>query len=527
MPSSHEPSARTDFGSVKGGPTNTAAGANVATEANDPRLEVDHVLVVDKKNVRTAISGTVVGNFMEWFDFGIYGYLTVTMTAVFTEGMPEQFKLLATLFGFAVSFLVRPIGGLVLGPLGDKLGRQKVLFFTMAMMALSTALIGTLPTSKDIGLWAIVLLYLLKMVQGFSTGGEYAGATTYVAEFSPDKRRGYYAAWLDVGSYLGFAVGASTVAITSFLVENAWGPTGMVDGGWRIPFFLALPLGIIAIFFRLRIPETPAFDSAEDYHETLEKDDPMARHGILGILRHHWKVVLIAMALVAATQSAGYALTSYMPAYLEETIGLSSTESAVATVPVLVILSLSLPFIGILSDRIGRRAVYLIAVGTTLLLMVPAFWIMQQGGFWNVQIALFLVAIPVACYVSLGASALPALFPTASRFGAMALAFNLSVSLFGGTTGFFSQALIEMTGNTYMPAFYIMFFAVLGGIAAFKMEETAQRPLVGSMPTVETKEEARELVATQDENPLIDTSTMPIMTVTPEELEKAKADAGK
>ncbi|MCT2043299.1 MFS transporter [Pseudoclavibacter alba] len=527
MPSSHEPSARTDFGSVTGGPTNTAAGASVATEANDPRLEVDHVLVVDKKNVRTAIGGTVVGNFMEWFDFGIYGYLTVTMTAVFTEGMPEQFKLLATLFGFAVSFLVRPLGGIVLGPLGDKFGRQKVLFFTMAMMALSTALIGALPTSQDIGLWAIVLLYLLKMVQGFSTGGEYAGATTYVAEFSPDKRRGYFAAWLDVGSYFGFAVGASTVAITSFFVENAWGPTGMVDGGWRIPFFLALPLGIIAIIFRLRIPETPAFDSAEEYHETLEKDDPMARHGILGILRHHWKVVLIAMALVAATQSAGYMLTSYMPPYLEKTVGLNSTGSAVATVPVLVVLSISLPFIGILSDRIGRRAVYLIAVGTTLVLMVPAFWIMQQGGFWNVQIALFLVAIPVACYVSLGASALPALFPTASRFGAMALAFNLSVSLFGGTTGFFSQALIEMTGNNYMPAFYVMFFAVLGGIAAFKMDETAQRPLVGSMPTVETKEEARELVATQDENPLIDTSTMPIMTVTPEELEKAKAAAGK
>lgn len=532
MPSTHEPSARNEFSSAqefssaRGVQTNPVGGASAVTadnEADNPRLEVDHVLVVDKKNVRTAIGGTVVGNFMEWFDFGIYGYLTVTMAAVFTEGLPEQFKLLATLFGFAVSFLVRPLGGFVLGPLGDKFGRQKVLFFTMAMMATSTALIGALPTSHEIGLWAIVLLYLLKMVQGFSTGGEYAGATTYVAEFSPDKRRGYFAAWLDVGSYLGFAVGASTVAITSWLVENAWGPTGMVDGGWRIPFFLALPLGIIAIYFRLRIPETPAFDSSEEYHESLDKDDPLARHGLLGIMRHHWKPVLIAMALVAATQSAGYALTSYMPAYLEETIGLSSTESAIATVPVLVVLSLSLPFIGILSDRIGRKAVYLIAVVSTLVLMVPAFWIMQLGEFWSVQLALFLVAIPVACYVSLGASALPALFPTASRFGAMALAFNLSVSLFGGTTGFFSQSLIELTGNNYMPAFYIMFFAVLGGIAAFKMEETAQRPLVGSMPTVETHEEAHELVATQDENPLIDTSTMPIMTVSQEDIAKAQA----
>src|SRR5690606_33819185 len=145
------------------------------------------------------------GNFMEWFDFGIYGYLAVTMTAVFTEGLPREAGLLVTLLGFAVSFLVRPLGGMVLGPLGDRIGRQKVLFFTMAIMAVATALIGVLPTAAQIGLWAIVPLYLLKMIQGFSTGGEYAGATTYVAEFSSDRHRGFWASLLDLGSYIGFA----------------------------------------------------------------------------------------------------------------------------------------------------------------------------------------------------------------------------------------------------------------------------------------------------------------------------------
>lgn len=155
---------------------------------NEPRLTVDDVNVVPPKKIRPAIKGTVVGNFMEWYDFGIYGYLTVTMTAVFTQGLPQEWQLLAVMFGFAVSYLVRPLGGLVLGPLGDKVGRQKVLYVTMAMMAVSTALIGLLPTAASIGAWALVLLYLLKMVQGFSTGGEYAGATTYVAEFAPDRR---------------------------------------------------------------------------------------------------------------------------------------------------------------------------------------------------------------------------------------------------------------------------------------------------------------------------------------------------
>ncbi|WP_460772404.1 MFS transporter [Microbacterium sp. GXF7504] len=487
------------------------------TNSHDaPRLEVDDVIVVDKPRVRTAISGTVVGNFMEWFDFGIYGYLAVTLAAVFTADLPEPWGLLVTLLGFAVSFLVRPIGGLVLGPLGDRIGRQRVLFLTMAMMAAATALIGVLPTSAQIGLWAIVPLYVLKMIQGFSTGGEYAGATTYVSEFSPDRTRGFWSSWLDVGSYVGFAAGASVVALTSLVTTNLWGEDAMVDFGWRIPFLVAIPLGIVAIWFRLRIPETPTFEHEQEVTDTAHVDtahDPMARHGVLGILRHHWREVLIGIAIVAATNTAGYALTSYMPTYLESVVGVSNLGAAVATVPVLLVMSACLPLIGRLSDRIGRKPVYLIAAGSTIVLMVPAFAVMQIGEEWAVFVALAMVAIPVAFYVAVAASALPALFPTASRFGAMAIAYNVSVSLFGGTTPLFSQGLIELTGNTYMPAFYIMFFAAIGALALLAMRETAKRPLLGSVPAVETEAEAEDLVEHQDENPYIDTSTMPLTPV--------------
>ena len=480
--------------------------------SGSPRLEVDDVIVVDKKRVRTAIGGTVVGNFMEWFDFGIYGYLAVTLAVVFTSDLPEPWGLLVTLLGFAISFLVRPFGGFVLGPLGDRIGRQKVLFLTMAMMATATALIGILPTSSAIGLWAIVPLYLLKMVQGFSTGGEYAGATTYVSEFSPDRSRGFWSSWLEWGSCVGFAAGASAVAVAAAITTAISGENAMVDYGWRIPFLLAIPLGIVAIYFRLRIPETPSFEQTHAVEAAQEtgSDDPMARQGLAGIVRHHWRALLIGIALVAATNTAGYALTSYMPTYLETEVGISNLGAAVATVPVLLVMSAALPLIGRLSDRIGRKPVYAIAASSAIVLLVPAFLIMQIGELWAVMIALALAAVPVAFYVAISASALPALFPTASRFGAMAVAYNIAVSLFGGTTPLFSQALIEWTGNTLMPAFYIMFFAALGLVALFAMRETARRPLLGSVPAVETPAEAEAVVARQDEDPLIDTSTMPL-----------------
>lgn len=483
---------------------------NAASPAKH-RLRVSDVIVVHPSGMKSALRGAIVGNFMEWFDFGIYGYLAVTMHHVFFSSLPDNVGLLVTFLGFAVSFLVRPLGGMILGPLGDKIGRQKVLFLTMAIMATATALIGMMPTAENANVWVIItVLYLLKMMQGFSTGGEYAGATTYVSEFSPDKRRGFYASWLDVGSYLGFAAGASVVALCFAVL----GTDTMNDWGWRVPFLLAIPLGAVAIYFRMRIPETPSFEAeASEEETTYDPNDRFARHGLGGIVRLFWREILIGIAIVSASMTISYALTSYMPAYLELEIGLSNIGAAMATVPILVGTCVALPFIGRWSDRVGRKRVYAFSFGLTILMVVPAFWVMHFGTFFWVMVALVMVAIPAALSLALGASALPALFPTASRFGAMGLTFNIAVSAFGGTTALISQALIDATGNSYMPAFYITFFAVIALLALIPMRETARRPLLGSFPTVNTIEEAEELVATQYDNPDLDHDAMPFDVV--------------
>ena len=477
------------------------------------RLRTDDCIVVDKNELRKAQIGAGVGNFIEWYDIGIYGYLAITMTAVFTEGMDPSMGLLVTLLGFAVSFVVRPLGGMVLGPLGDKIGRRKVLFFTMGLMAAATTLIGLLPTASQVGLWVIIPLYLLKMMQGFSTGGEYSGAATYVAEFSPDRTRGFWTALLNSGSMLGFAAGAAVVAVTTMVTTSLWGESAMLDGGWRIPFLLALPLGIVAISLRSKISESPSFEAAHEKTEHQKVNPIFERHNLPNILKYYWPQILVGIALIAADGSSSYMLTSYMPTYLETQVGIATVHTAVATVVVLLLQGIILPFVARWSDRIGRKPIYAMATIGNLVLLLPAFALMQVGELWALYLALFMVCVPSAFFLALTGAVMSELFPTASRYGGVGFTHNVAISLFGGSTPLISQLLVQVTGNPYAPAFYVMFFSALALLALTKMRETAGRPLLGSVPVVTSREEADTLVEEQDTNEHIDTSTMLLVSV--------------
>jgi MHS family proline/betaine transporter-like MFS transporter len=291
------------------------------------------------------------------------------------------------------------------------------------------------------------------------------------------------------------------------------GQAAMEEWGWRIPFLLAGPLGLIAVYFRSKIEESPQFQATLDAQEELSKEAAksadVAAKGPVGVVKANWRPIIVAMILVAAANTAGYALTSYMPTYLTESKGYDPVHGTLLTIPVLVVMSLCIPLTGKLSDRIGRRPVLWIGALSTIVLAAPAFLLIGVGEIWSTLAGLALIAFPVTFYVANLASALPAQFPTASRYSAMGIAYNFSVAIFGGTTPFIVAALITATGNDMMPAYYLMATSAVGAVAIYFLKESANRPLPGSMPSVDTQAEAHELVATQDENPLINLDEMP------------------
>jgi len=472
------------------------------------RLNFSHVNIVDRPMLKKALGGTIVGNTMEWYDVGVFGYLITTMGPVF---LPESNASVQTLFllgTFGATFIARPVGGVFFGWLGDKIGRQRVLAMTLIVMAASTFAVGLLPGYAQAGIWAAVGLVVLKLVQGFSTGGEYAGATTFVSEYAADKSRGYSASFLDMGSYIGFALGAALVSV----LQLTLGQAAMGDWAWRLPFLIAGPLGLIAIYFRLKIEESPAFQATLDAQaasRALPGPNGDEAKSPAGIFKAYWRQIMVAMILVAAANTAGYALTSYMPTYLTSTKGYSELNGTILTIPVLVIMSVCIPLTGRLSDKIGRRPVLWIGAISAVVLSGPAFLLIGVGAIWSTLLGLALIAFPVTFYVANLASALPALFPTASRYGAMGIAYNFAVAIFGGTTPFIIAALITVTGNDMMPAYYLMATSAIGAVGIYFLKESAQRPLPGSMPSVASEAEAHELVATQDDNPMLDMNELP------------------
>ena len=455
---------------------------------------MDDVTVVDQPMLKRAVSAAALGNCMEWFDFGVYSYLAATIGKVFFPGASPGAQLISTFATFAVAFLVRPLGGMFFGPLGDKIGRTKVLAATMLLMAVGTFAIGVLPTYDAVGMLAPILLLVARMVQGFSTGGEYGGATTFIAEYSPDARRGFMGSWLDFGTFVGYALGSSLVTVLNMLLSEE----EMLSWGWRLPFLIAGPLGLIGLYLRLKLEDTPAFQKQLDDHDAAVKERETERHEFRSIFVTYWRALLVCIGLVLLYNVTNYMVTAYLPTYFTEELHRSTGFSDTLILSAMVLVVVLITFIGRLSDRVGRRPVFLGAAVAQVILAVPAFLLIQGGGVVMPVLGVLLLAVLLTGFAAPSAATLPALFPTAIRYGAMGIGFNISVSLFGGTTPLYTEALVDVTDDKLIPAYVLIISGIIGFIAALTLRETSLLPLKGSQPQVSSEEEARELVDTSE-----------------------------
>ncbi|MEU3459809.1 glycine betaine/L-proline transporter ProP [Streptomyces sp. NPDC006733] len=468
----------------------------IIRRSRNPPLRRSDITVTDEAAVKRAVKAASLGNAMEWFDFGIYSYLAVTIGHVFFPSGSDTVQLLSSFATFAVAFLIRPVGGMVFGPMGDRIGRKKVLALTMIMMAVGTFAIGLIPSYAAIGFWSPVLLILFRLVQGFSTGGEYGGASTFIAEYAPDKRRGFYGSFLEFGTLAGYIGAAGLVTILSAVLDTG----SMESWGWRIPFLVAGPIGLIGLYLRLRLDETPAFQKLGN--ETARTSDTAtaettAKGDLRTIFADHWPALILCMALVAAYNITDYMLLSYMPTYLTDELHYNETHGLLILLGVMVFLMLVINQVGRLSDHYGRKPLLMTGMLGFLVLTAPAFLLVKQGSLIAVSAGMLMLGLALVCLLGTMSAALPALFPTQVRYGSLSVGYNVSTSLFGGTTPLVITGLISLTGDDMMPAYYSMAAALVGVIAVACMKETARRPLAGSPPAVATPQEAADLCAAQ------------------------------
>ncbi|MGW3433681.1 MFS transporter [Streptomyces melanosporofaciens] len=426
--------------------------------------EVD--VATDVVALRRSVAAGAVGVFVHWFDWAAYAYLAGTVATVFFPDENSTTGLLAVFGVFAVSFGIRPIGALVFGPLGDRIGRKRTLSLVIFMMSGATLTIGLLPGYAAIGVAAPVLLVVLRLIQGFAAGGEFGSAASFLAESAPRRRRGFGVSWLEVGSLLGFLAGSFVYLLLSTGLDEdqltAW--------GWRVPFLVSAPLGVIGFIIRNKIEDTPEY-------RTLEANDTVPRTPVRELLRRHKRHLLQAAGLMAAMHVPFYMVLTYLVTYETDRLGHSAGSAALLSTVISLLGLVLVPVFGLLSDRVGRKPVFVGATAALLVLATPAFLLMRTGlaGTW---IAGLLLGAILAAILGTYAVWSAEIFPTRTRQSGLSIAYNLTAALFAGTVPYLMTVLISATGSTLLPGPYLMVFAVGGLIAALSLEETAGSALL-------------------------------------------------
>jgi metabolite-proton symporter len=425
-----------------------------------------------KRPLIEAIVASTVGTTIEWYDFFLYGTVAVLVfpELFFPRSTPFVGQILA-LSTFATGFIARPVGGVVFGYLGDRVGRKSTLVATLLLMGISTVLVGCLPTAERIGPAAPVMLTILRFLQGVGVGGEWGGAVLLALETGHRHRRGFYASWPQAGVPLGLLASTGAVAGCQIVMSK----DDFMSWGWRIPFYLSGLLIVVGLVIRMRVLETPLFAQ-------LQADRQIARSPITETLRYHSREVFLAAGTRICEQSCFYLFTVYVVSYVRGVLELPESLVLKAISLAAAIEFFSIPIFGMLSDRWSRRGVYMLGCTLMGLFAFPYFALLETKA--PAVIMGTVVASLAVCHAmlySVQASLIPELFGTRLRYSGASLGYQLASPVAGGLAPIVAASLVEAAHGSYWPlAVYIILISVVSLVCVWSLAETSRKDIAAT-----------------------------------------------
>jgi MHS family proline/betaine transporter-like MFS transporter len=416
----------------------------------------------DAADTKKAVSAAVVGNVLEWYDFAVYAFVAGIIAKKFFPQTDEVTALLSTFLAYGLGFLARPLGGIVIGRLGDTRGRKAALLLTIFIMAAGTVMIGVLPIYASIGLLAPLLLVLARLMQGFSAGGEWGGSTAYIVEWAPKGRRGWFGSFQQTSVVAGLLMGSGVAALLNTLLTQEQ----MNDWGWRVPFLLGALLGPVGVYMRRTIKETPAYESA-------------ARRASLSAGEESgFPLAARAFGFTIVWTVCFYVLLNYMPTYTQKFLTLSPSAALWANTIGLFVLLVCIPLMGRLSDRVGRKPLLLTCSLAFVLIPYPIFKYLLSGVSYGELVAVqILFAVLISMFSGPGPAAIAEIFPTVRRSTWMTSGYALAVAVFGGFAPFISVWLIDRFQSPIAHVWYLVASAAVSLLVILSLRETAHEDL--------------------------------------------------
>lgn len=414
-------------------------------------------------NTRRTIAAGAIGNVLEWYDFAVYGYFAAAIGRAFFPQEDSVAQVLAAFGIFAVGFLMRPVGGALIGSLGDKFGRRVALTISVAAMAIPTFLVGILPDYRVLGIAAPIILTLLRMVQGLSVGGEYTTSIIFIIERAPADRRALIGALGSCGAVGGILLGSATGALLASLMSEA----ALEEWGWRIPFLAGLAVGLAGVVLRRHVEETPR---------------PLQRRGspLLDTVRNHGPL-LARLAGLSVFNSVGfYLMFVYIVSWLQFADGIAPARALEINSLSMALLMPVMVAMAWLSDRYGRRPVMLGAVALAVVGSLPFFWLMHQPQTGIVLLGQLGFVLSVGTFIGVQPALMVEAVPSEIRCTAIALGYNVTLGLVGGLSPLAATWLVQRTENNYSPAFMIMIAAAVSFAAILRFDETYRAKLAAA-----------------------------------------------